>query len=46
MHSDAGSAVVMARQRMEFIFFKGSHGIKDELEHFGLIVLELMKGSQ
>lgn len=46
MHSDAGRAVVMARQRMEFIFFKGSHGIKNELEHSGLIAMELMKGSQ
>lgn len=36
----------MARQRMELIFFKGSHGIKDEPEHFGLIAMELMKGSQ
>lgn len=43
---DAGSAVVMARQRMELIFFKGSHGIKDEPEHFGLIAVEQMKGSQ
>ena len=39
-------ASVMARQRMEFIFFMGSHGIRDELEHFGLIAMELIKGSQ
>lgn len=41
--ADAG---MMARPRMEFIFFKGSHGIKDQPEHFGLIATELMKGSQ
>lgn len=46
MRLDAGGAVVMARQRMELIFFKGSRGREDEPEHFGLIAVEQMKGSQ